>query len=222
MEDAKAIIEERLPEQVVEHTLDAPASPPASPSAKKRKERQTQKVSCGECTRWHRRESGAGYKYWTHEAERFHGSTTSICRSTSSTCVPSPVSDRHRLALCALCSCEVLSPQALTRACRATIRKASQSVRTLSLLPQRGSAFQTRIRPTISTAETSSLFMIVVVAHQSESTRYGLTFPDDFLHVDAEYFRCCWKCRSSSFLSTKRSCAPMWVVKRHDHVPLDF
>ena len=35
--------------------------------------------------------------------------------------------------------------------------------------------------------------MILVVAHQSESTRYGLTFPDDFLHVDAEYLVCCWK-----------------------------
>ena len=35
--DATVIIQERLPEQVIAHTLDAPASPPASPSAKKRK-----------------------------------------------------------------------------------------------------------------------------------------------------------------------------------------
>ena len=58
---------------------------------------------------------------------------------------------------------------------------------------------QTRIRPTYSMPETSSLFMILVVAHQSESTRCGLTFSDDFLYVGAEYFRCCWKCRSSQF-----------------------
>ena len=42
---------------------------------------------------------------------------------------------------------------------------------------------QTRTRPTNSMAETPSVFMILVVVHQSESTRYGLTFPDDFLHV---------------------------------------
>ena len=70
VEDAKVIPQERLPEQVIDHTLGAPASPPASPSARKRKKGQTQKVNCGQCTRWHRRKSGAGYKYWTHEVQR--------------------------------------------------------------------------------------------------------------------------------------------------------
>ena len=50
----------------------------------------------------------------------------------------------------------------------------------------------------------------------------GMTFPDDLLHVDDEYFRGSWKCRSSRFLKTKMSCTAMLVVKRHDHVPLDF
>ena len=40
MEDAKVI----TLEQVVEHTLDAPASPPASPSSKKRKNRHRKSV----------------------------------------------------------------------------------------------------------------------------------------------------------------------------------
>ena len=49
----------------------------------------------------------------------------------------------------------------------------------------------------------------------------GMTFPDDLLHVDDEYFRGSWTCRSSRFLKTKMCCAAL-VVKRHDHVPLDF
>ena len=28
-------------------------------------------IRCGQCARWHRQESKAGYKYWTHEAGRF-------------------------------------------------------------------------------------------------------------------------------------------------------
>ena len=28
-------------------------------------------IRCGQCTRWHRQGSRAGYKYWTHEAGRF-------------------------------------------------------------------------------------------------------------------------------------------------------
>ena len=43
-----------------------------------------------------------------------------------------------------------------------------------------------------------TLMEILVDAHQSESTRYGLTF-SDLHHVGADYFRCCWECRSSQF-----------------------
>ena len=42
------------------------------PSHQKGEDGQAQKVNGGQCTRWHRWESGAGHKYWTHESERFH------------------------------------------------------------------------------------------------------------------------------------------------------
>ena len=74
-------------------------------------------MSCGQCTRWHRLESGAGYKYWTHESERFHdqeaqhpyvevhhpyeykvlsatGTDSRILRDVD-TWLRSPVTDRH-------------------------------------------------------------------------------------------------------------------------------
>ena len=98
---------------------------------------------------------------------------------------------------------------------------------------------QTRITPSNSVPETLSLLMILVVAHQSESARYGLTFPNDFLHVDAEYFRwlqmsfqpvfpvrCQWT--RDVFFSASRivtsisagSCAPMLCGQWHHHVPI--
>ena len=114
-----------------------------------------------------------------------------------------------------LCSFEVLSLQAVSRACFAILRKASPSsgrfietcflieracLRSLSLLPHKFECvFHTRIGPAISTAKTSSLLTILVTAHQSESTRYGLMFPSDFLMLSPKISVDCWIFRSANF-----------------------